>query len=318
MCNGPAVSPVRAFCRISVPKSKAAAEAKQLPTVTMSVPMRRALDPVVRYNERLNRARSSNSNLALKLPAQASPAPPASAHKERPVRKSLVRASVLREASRSVSPPAEEAKNEEVPTFNTNPFLVADGIKKNPFLLADKAKQAPTVAKREPATLPVTTAAKAPPAEMEPKPIGTLTDAQRAELQSKRTSGRRLSMLPPKAPDVPPMMAAEETEVKTESVAGNMEPEPEAGVQVSPITSPAAANTTTITAAPAPPPAPVGDMEALGANADLLAAVAHMLPDLNRGIMQARAVAMTSEPLIEVVRRCQRQGKGVSKKKRRR
>ena len=66
----------------------------------MSVPMRRALDPVERYNERLNRARSSNGTLALKLPAQASPAP-RSARKERPVRTGL-----QRDASRSVAPAA--------------------------------------------------------------------------------------------------------------------------------------------------------------------------------------------------------------------
>ena len=70
-------------------------------------------------------------------------------------------------------PAAEEATQAEVPSSNTNPFLLADGIHKNPFLLADRAKQPTTLAKHEPtraATQAATTVAKAPPAEMEPRP----------------------------------------------------------------------------------------------------------------------------------------------------
>ena len=42
-----------------------------------SVPLRVALDPVTRYNERLNRARQNNSSQSnLKLKELSSPAPP--------------------------------------------------------------------------------------------------------------------------------------------------------------------------------------------------------------------------------------------------
>jgi hypothetical protein len=111
-------------------------------------PMRRALCPVARYNERVNRARSSNKNLSTnKLKEVSSPGPRASSRKERPPKEGL--ASTRRmsgaggENKGQVAPPKLPPKRSLEPSYGGH--SMSEGIKSNPFLLADQKKKVVTV-----------------------------------------------------------------------------------------------------------------------------------------------------------------------------
>ena len=146
---------------------------------TMAQPKRQPLGSTLKYNERLNRARSHNS-MAHKLSEKASPVPRSPA-KERPAKDLCARE--LKQKKDDVASPISanpflknnEAKEDEedVPTF-----------KSNPFLLADKKKKA-----QPPTAPPLPAKAKSAPTMVaEPRPIGNLTERQREQLRSKRLS----------------------------------------------------------------------------------------------------------------------------------
>jgi len=262
--------------------------------------VRNALCPV--YQGRLNRARSNN-NLALKLPAQSSPAP-RSANKERPER--VCETKRARPAAPS-PPPA--------------PFNMGDGLKNNPFLLADKK---------------VTKAPPPPP----PKPVAPvihpilpLNESQRAALQSKRMSmssrapvasseteeNEQTSIAPDfdvgthaLAPASPELPEAEEGEDVPDVAEPPTEAEPETGVQVMPMVT---APTITSKAAPpeglahAKPTVSRGDLTFRdGPPAQLLEALAS-ISNLDSHLEQARAIEASAESLAEVLRRSQRNAK---------
>lgn len=285
--------------------------------------MRRALCPVKRYNERINRARSSNHlSLSLKLPAQASPAP-RSAHKERPAREGSCRENQS-QATAPLSP-------EPTPEFANNPFLMADGVKKNPFLLADKAKaQARSIpTEKDLARWVRATPSKAVDpslkgAPVDPRPIVELNEVQRAELQRKRECVHREKQQSCRAHEQP---APSECPPSPEPHEAHEEPE--TGVQVVP-TSEAAAPSEGPVPQPEAAPAPAtskcghgrkqaltkaihtpqhGDLAFVNerVSTDLLAAVAGLLPNLEGELQNAHAVERTAEPLIDVVRRCRAQ-----------
>ena len=330
--------------------------------------LRRALDPVERYNQRLNRARSSNSVKAqatTKLPAQASPAP-RSAQKERPPTTKRASSAKLAE-----SPPPV------APSFANNPFLMADRIKKNPFLVADRKSSAePSMPTADDRKL-MKKAASEPIETKEPRPIGMLNEEQRAVLIKKRQSvfrdgasarmaqrrecpndGADSSNQPDAEPephragqhqtsqsqsgqpsaeqfiensttptgesfdplgssDVPcaPTSDSAEGEGADEGdIEGDLEPE--SGVQVSPLVGvpmvaqkklkPAAAPAVVAPIVVAPEAAGDLSFSRHGAPAELLAAVSSMLPQLEDALRQAQAVEQTAEPLLDVVKRCQR------------
>ena len=302
--------------------------------------MRRALCPVERYNERLNRARSARSMIS-KLPEKSSPAPRSPA-KERPVRES-------ERAKRKLEDKCKADPSSPVSSFNSE-FDTTAGIKMNPFLMADRKAKAPAKA-------PVLPKKKvpplAPPPPPEPRPIGDLTDEQRAGISAKRNSisARRNSVAQPQ----PQMQQLEEAvdaapaeddanERKADGHLVDIEHEVECGVAVAPVDAASvkaapkkmsqeetaepsgatAGDVTLAAAAAAANPAPImapaavparlaGDLDFLRAGTaqqELLAAVSLMLPLLDSELNSARAAEATAEPLLEVVRRCQRTGKG--------
>lgn len=294
-----------------------------------SRPMKSVLCPVARYNERVHRARRANNNIALKITGSrrsCSPAP-RSATKERPVKEiSQKKAVAQNDENEGVNSPG-------VPSFSRNPFLMADGcsaisngVKKNPFLLADKkAKKAP------PPPRPVREGIEGwarPAPALEPRPIGHLSDQQRAVLQRKREcvqiEKRRASVGPGcLVQPAEPELVGEGYDFEEELFSAYTDLEQETGVPVAPAPAPevqpastaepeafAAAPIATPPAARAPAPLarrePQGDMAALlqaRAGNDLLAAVSAMLPNLDAELRKARAVEQTSESLLEVVRR---------------
>ena len=279
-------------------------------TTPPSVPMRRALNSVARYNERMNRARSFNNN-PQKLPAQTSPAPrpnPGSARKERPARESHREKRKVEDGpSAPVPPPPSEA-----PT----------GIKNNPFLLADrKAAKPPKVPTAAPPKVPALEAVPTAGPAAEPRPIGSLSDAQRAVLQQKRMSltssadveAARALLAPvrPAPVELPPDQMEMETETGVQVVPSPM------SVTDEPVSAPEAAPATASPAAPtepakpisvAPPVITVGDLGFLqnGAPTELLAALRSMPEVLDGGLRDAKAIESTAEPLIDVLRRSQR------------
>ena len=275
------------------------------------MPLRTPLDPVCRYQERVNRARSSNSssNLAMKLPASSSPAP-RSANKERPPLVSK------RQQTQPPSPPAV-------------PFRMGDGLKNNPFLVADKVSKKPTP--------------PLPPPAPESNPIKPLSDEQRAALLTKRRSISRLASAKPAEPPLPPdgkPLELPELTIDTEPETGvqvmptgsvtsptisTLEPEVTvtetemptgADVQVMPtssVTSPTILTlepevTVTETEMPTVADAALasGDLAFRdGPPAELLEALSK-LPDLDNCLAQARAVEASAESLAEVLRRSKR------------
>ena len=116
-------------------------------------------------------------------------------------------------------------------------------------------------------------------------------------------------------------------EVAPEEVAPEAEECCEVGVQVMPM-APAAAAPVGKPAAAKPTAGDAlrerlgdsGDLAFLrdggGAQADLLAAVSAMLPHLDRELAHSKAVQASAEPLLEVLKRCQR-AKGQKRQKRR-
>ena len=166
-------------------------------TTTAAEPMRRALCPVARYNERVNRARSSNKNLSTnKLKEVSSPGPRASSRKERPPKEGL--ASTRRmsgaggENKGQVAPPKLPPKRSLEPSFGGH--SMSEGIKSNPFLLADQKKVATVPDKKDIEKWVRSTPTKGVPplrlssALAEPRPIGPLSDEQRVSVQRKRES----------------------------------------------------------------------------------------------------------------------------------
>ena len=161
-------------------------------------PMRRALCPVARYNERVNRARSSNKNLSTnKLKEVSSPGPRASSRKERPPKEGL--ASTRRmsgaggENKGQVAPPKLPPKRSLEPSYGGH--SMSEGIKSNPFLLADQKKKVVTVPDKKDIERWVrsTPTKGVPPLRLssalaEPRPIGPLSDEQRVSVQRKRES----------------------------------------------------------------------------------------------------------------------------------
>jgi hypothetical protein len=180
--------------------------------------MRRALDPIARYRERLNRARSASHQH--KLPAVKGSPAPRSPHKERPVREVRISLTTSRRrktaecGDRVEEPPAARAVAGA--EDGDGIFAMADGIKRNPFLLADSnrgktgaaaggharvtesamvdeldsPKGAVQVhdAHDDSSASALTLSMPPAPAAAEPRPIGALSERQRAEVHKKRRS----------------------------------------------------------------------------------------------------------------------------------
>ena len=311
-----------------------------------TTPMRHA-----KYNERVLRARSTNKLNSIpsgKLAEKASPAPRSgSVVKERPARL-LNSKSLLNKRPREPEP---EPEVEEIfsPVFDKK---IAAGLKSNPFLLADQKKKAP-----EPSPKPKPKAAKAyeiaAPAN-EPRPIGKLTEGQRAKLQSKRRSFG--AQMPPQAPPQPEPAKEEDVEVVEVDPLANateaevLEPvleqeapeqpaapqeveqeaeeeeeeEPETGAQIgiAPMEAgaPSAKKRRKKKGNKLLPSYVQGETSRLASShdADLLAAISNMLPHLDKQLAHAQAQAANSENLLDVLRRGQAERRvGKSKRPRR-
>jgi hypothetical protein len=280
------------------------------------------------YNERLNRARSSNR--ALKLPeCIGSPAPRSDIHKERPVRErrnSTAGAAVVPPRPKENTPPPPP--KDEAPAF-----------KNNPFLLADKAKKKPPTAPAPPAT-------KDAPAE--PRPIDPLNEKQRAELQSKREAVRELKgnamkrgrnvveepvSSPDSSPDPSPKPSPESSPERLYSsftggaaldVPAAEEEDSPAGVAASTavdlvwgagsgmLAAGAVVDASAVRAQQedAAPPVQAGDLAFLGkssgADDELKKAAAANIAEIERQLRNARDSESVAEPLANVLRRQKR------------
>lgn len=159
--------------------------------------IRRPLNPVSRYQERLKRAVSANSmNKSAtsgttklnpgKMPVVSSPAPRSPARQERPPADQLRNAK--RNQRRGRKDTSSSLRDENINQFHAinriaDTFDMSAGVKSNPFLLMDRKKKAAAAAPQPPppARKPLAAAPMA-------RPIRELTVQQKAEVKKKRLS----------------------------------------------------------------------------------------------------------------------------------